>query len=191
MRAIDELKKNLQRGHLYRRKDLEEYSNAIDRHLEQLLVQKELKKISGRIYYYPKKSKYGDLPPNEMDLIKTFLNDSNFLIVSPNDYNSLGVGSTQLYNEVYVYNHKRHGRFKLGHRNYNFIRRPYFPKKVTEEFLLVDLLNNSKTLLDNKEKLLEAIPKRLKKMNASEMRKITLKYGGVSTKNLILPLIHL
>ncbi|RYG31935.1 hypothetical protein EON81_21775, partial [bacterium] len=40
--------------------------------------------------------------------------DNRFLVTSPNAYNTLGVGTTQLYNKKTVYNHKRHGNFTLG-----------------------------------------------------------------------------
>ncbi len=36
------------------------------------------------------------------------------LLASPNAYNSLGVGTTQLYDKTVVYNHKRHGEFHAG-----------------------------------------------------------------------------
>jgi hypothetical protein len=37
-----------------------------------------------------------------------------FLLTSPNAYNTLGVGTTQLYDKTVVYNHKRHGHFMLA-----------------------------------------------------------------------------
>jgi hypothetical protein len=47
-------------------------------------------------------------------LVASFLRDDRFLLVSPNAYNILGVGTTQLHNTPVVYNHQRHGRFNLG-----------------------------------------------------------------------------
>ncbi|WP_426032776.1 hypothetical protein [Caulobacter sp. DWP3-1-3b2] len=55
---------------------------------------------------------------------------------------SLGVGTTQLHNKTVVYNHKRHGKFALGGRTYDFRMKPAVPKKLSREFLLVDLVNN-------------------------------------------------
>ena len=48
-----------------------------------------------------------------------------------NQYNALGLGLTQLYNRLIVYNHKRHGIFKLGNKTFDF-RRPArgFPMKL-------------------------------------------------------------
>ena len=57
----------------------------------------------------------------------------------------MGLGITQLKNETFVYNNKRHGEFELSGRNFSF-KRPNngFPKKLTKEFLFVDLMNNLK-----------------------------------------------
>jgi hypothetical protein len=38
-------------------------------------------------------------------LVESFLKDSDFLMVKPNLYNTLGLGLTQLYNTTWVYNH--------------------------------------------------------------------------------------
>ena len=41
----------------------------------------------------------------------------------------MGVGTTQLYNEKLVYNHKRDGRMNLNRQNHFFIKNRKFPKK--------------------------------------------------------------
>jgi hypothetical protein len=43
------------------------------------------------------------VPPAEETLIRSFLKDDRFLLTSPNVYNSLGIGTTQLYNKQLVY----------------------------------------------------------------------------------------
>lgn len=60
-------------------------------------------------------------------------------------YNSLGLGATQLYNRKRIYNHKKHEDVKLGNKVYEFRRKPKFPKILSREYLVVDLLNNLKT----------------------------------------------
>ncbi|MEI9899953.1 MAG: hypothetical protein WDN31_07155 [Hyphomicrobium sp.] len=54
-----------------------------------------------------------------------------FLLTAPNAYNSLGVGTTQLYDMTVVYNHKRHGAFTLGSRRFDFRVKPAFPKSLS------------------------------------------------------------
>lgn len=89
MNKLGSLKANLKRGHVYRRTDLAKWSNAVDRHIQQLLLEGTLKKVSPGVYYYPKQTAFGDAPPDENTLVRTFLKDDRFLITSPNVYNSL------------------------------------------------------------------------------------------------------
>ena len=99
MAQLREFKKHLKRGNVYRRSDLEQWSNAVDRHLAALVGEGTLQKLSPGVYYYPKESVFGTVPPEETALVRTFLKDDRFLVTSPNSYNSLGVGTTQLYNK--------------------------------------------------------------------------------------------
>jgi len=95
MSKLEFLKEKLQPGQVYQRKGLARWSNAIDRHLKQLVDDGTLKKLSHGLYFYPKKTAFGDAPPDEKILIKAFLNDDRFLITSPNAYNTLGVGAAE------------------------------------------------------------------------------------------------
>ena len=76
--------------------------------------------------------------------------DKEFLVFSPSSYNAVGLGTTQLYNRTLVYNHKRHGVFRLGNRQFDFRVKPRFPKKLSREFLYVDLLNNLEELAEDR-----------------------------------------
>ena len=121
MAQIDELKKHLKKGKVYRRDDLTKWSKSVDRHLEELTQEGTLQKLSQGLYYFPKESAFGKKPHEEDELVKSFLKDDRFLLTSSNTYNSLGVGTTQLYNQRRVYNHKRHGEFKLGNQTFNLL----------------------------------------------------------------------
>ena len=103
-----------------------------------------LKKRSDGLYYKPEDSIFGKVPAHEVDLVKAFLKDHRFVMMSPNDYNALGVSTTQLYDETRVCNYKRHGEFKLGNRVFRFIRKPYVPTKMIIAFFNVELMNNLK-----------------------------------------------
>ncbi len=183
MNALQEVKSHLNPGHIYRRCDLKKWSNAVDRHLEQLQKEQTLIKLSGGIYYYPKETIFGQVPPQDKILIKAFLKDSRFLLTTPSMYNSLGVGTTQLYNETIVYNLKRHGLFNLGGRVFNFIRKPYFPLKVSSEFLLIDLVDNANKLSENKEKIFDLVKKKALSMDRKSIYKAIQNYGGTKSKN--------
>ena len=184
MQKLNELKKHLKPGEVYRRADLQAWSNAVDRHLQQLVKENTLEKLSGGLYYVPKQTAFGKAPAEEHELVSSFLKDERFLVTSPNDYNALGVGTTQLYNTRRVYNHKRHGEYKLGNRTFHFVRKQYVPEKLTKEFLLVDLANNLKHLGEDQPALVENIKKKVKEMNTGSLKTIADNFGTVGTKKL-------
>lgn len=105
------------------------------------------------------------------------------MLTSFNAYNNLGLGTTQLYNEVVVYNHKRHGKFQLGRRVFNFRMKPYFPKTLTPEFLLVDLVNNINYVAEDTKDLLERVKKKALTMNQNLLKRCVKAYGSVRAKN--------
>ncbi|MDE2222799.1 MAG: hypothetical protein KGK03_06995 [Candidatus Omnitrophica bacterium] len=183
MKALESLKKHLKTGQVYRRADLQQWSNAVDRHLHQLVKEGFLQKMSGGLYYCPQKASFGDVPPEDEELVRAFLKDNDFLLTSPNLYNSLGVGTTQLYNKRVVYNHKRHGEFLLGGKVFDFRLKHKFPNRLSKEFLFVDLLNNLDELAEDKQEVLQyAREKTLKKFTS--MKKFINSYGGERTKKL-------
>ncbi len=182
MKALEVVKQHLRPGGLYRRADLEQWSNAVDRHLKQLQSEGVLKKLSGGLYYCPKKTSFGDAPAEDEALVKAFLKDDRFLMTSPNLYNSLGLGTTQLYNETVVYNHKRHGRMKLGGRVFRFFNKPHFPPKLTPEFLLVDVVNNLGQLAEDTDKVLERVEKKAASMEKQSLAGAVRQYGGVRAR---------
>ena len=180
--SLARLRSHLKKGQVYRREDLLSYSNAVDRHLKQLVDDGDIEKLAQGLYYAPKSSAFGRVPPKDDELVEAFLKDENFLLLSPNSYNSLGLGTTQLYNKTMVYNHKRHGIFKLGNRSFEFRVKPRFPKKVDKEFLLVDLLNNLDSLAENKGNVLAMVEKQLNKFEISKLQKTVSAYGAGRTK---------
>lgn len=184
MRQLEILKKQLKPGEVYRRADLKKWSTAVDRHLQQLVKDGTLEKLSAGVYYMPKASVFGKAPAEERALITAFLKDDRFIILSPNDYNTLGVGTTQLYNTRRVYNYKRHGAFTLGNLNFNFVRKPFVPDKLTKEFLLVDLANNLKHLAEDQPALLENVKRKAKELNPVVLKQLVNNFGTVGTKHL-------
>lgn len=182
MKKRNQLMKHLRRGRVYRRGDLVKWSASVDRHLMELVDGGILKKLSHGLYYYPTYTVFGMVPPDEKALVSSFLKDDKFLLTSPNDYNKLGVGTTQLYNKRVVYNRKRHGEIELGGRTFFFHMKDHFPSKVSEEFLLVDLLNNINTLAEDKQEVLKKVEKRVHTMNCEKLQKAVKSYGTERTK---------
>jgi Family of unknown function (DUF6088) len=182
MTKLDELKRHLKPGQVYRREDLTRWSTSVDRHLKQLVESGVLKKLAGGLYAYPRKTVFGQAPAKDSDVVSAFLKDDQFLLASPNAYNSLGVGTTQLYDKTVVYNHKRHGDFQIGGRKFAFRVKPRFPKSLTKEFLLVDLVNNLDQLAEAKTEVLERLCKRVASSDARRLRGAVRNYGNVRTK---------
>lgn len=190
MAKLEELKKHLKPGKVYRREDLSRWTTSVDRHLQELVREGKLEKLSQGLYYFPKQTAFGKTPPDEKELLEGFLKSSRFLVTSPNLYNSLGVGTTQLYNQRKVYNTKRHGTFKLGSREYFFHLKPDFPHTLSKEFLMVDLVNNLDTLAEDTEKVLEKVAERVPALDKSKLNQAVKRYGNVGTKKLFAPLLH-
>jgi Family of unknown function (DUF6088) len=182
MTKLQEFKAHLKPGQVYRREDLARWSNAVDRHLKQLVSEGTLTKLAGGLYSYPKKTVFGKAPAEDDKLAETFLKDRRFLLVSPNAYNNLGVGTTQLYDKTVVYNRKRHGDFQLGGRKFTFRVKADFPKTLTKEFLLVDLVNNLDQLAEAKNEVLERVRKRAVSFDVRRLRRAVRNYGNVRTK---------
>ncbi|MBS1605084.1 MAG: hypothetical protein JST42_20645 [Bacteroidetes bacterium] len=182
MNRLRELRAQLKEGNLYRRSDISNWSKSPDRHLAELVKEGMLEKVSPGLYYYPKKSIFGKTPPEESRLVRGFLKDDRFLITSPNAYNSLGVGTTQLYNRRVVYNHKRHGMFTLGNQQFAFRVKPHFPTKLTEEFLLVDLVNNVDSLAEDKDALLQNVTRKVAAMDRQKLARAVKEYGSIRTQ---------
>ena len=189
MSALAELKRRLRPGQVYRRKDLARWSNAVDRHLRELVRKGRLEKVGSGLYMTPRKSRFGTVPANAKKLVKTFLGDDRFLLVSPSAFNGLGVGTSQLYNEPVVYNRKRHGRFKLDGRMFDFRMRASVPSKLGEEVLLVALLHNLDRLPEDKARVLPRALARARAMDRARLARAVRDFGSARAGRLLAPVL--
>ncbi len=172
-------------GQVYRRSDLVKHSAAVDRNLEKLVSDHKVLRLSAGMYLRPLTSSFGTVPPDDKELVSSFLKDDRFLITSFNNYTQLGLGLTQLYNNQVVYNYKRHGEFELGGRRFYFKRLPKFPRQLTEEFLLVDMLNNLKNLPEDRNRVVETFIKNKEKFNSKKVLSVAKEYGRPGTRKLL------
>jgi len=62
--------------------------------------------------------------------------------------------------------------------------KPYFPKEVSKEFLLVDLVNNVKKLAEELDVVLECASRVAACMDASALKRDIQRYGGVRARKL-------
>ena len=182
---MNTLFQHINQGEVYRRSDLEYYSTAIDRQLAQLIKGGKLVKLNQGLYYAPMQSKFGVVPPDDHLLVERFLKDEDFLLISPNSFNTLGLGLTQLYNTMWVYNHKRKGEFILNGKSFDFKLKNSFPQKITREYLLVDLLNNFESLAEDKKNIVDKLTRNVLSFNMDALMKATQQYGNGTTKRII------
>ena len=164
--ALEQVRQVLKPGRVYRRADLLAVSNSVDRHL----------------YYAPRKSVFGELPPDDAELVRSFLRDDDFLLLSPSAYNTVGLGTTQLYNRTVVYNRKRHGHFRLGNREFDFRVKPRFPHALSTEFLFVDLLNNVDELAEDAAAVWARAASKFKQLDSNDLSQALRAYGNLATR---------
>jgi len=180
--TLDRLRKHLKPGQVYRRRDLTDLSTNLDRHLKKLVEEGSLRKLQRGLYLCPESSSFGEAPAEEDELLKKFLRSDKFLAYSPNTFNSLGLGTTQLYDTRTVLNQKRHGAFLLGGRRYFFHRKLNVPKKLTKEVLLVEMLNNLRKLAEDPDALLDNVQSQLSSYDRKSLMTAAAKFGTYSTQ---------
>ncbi|RFZ91230.1 hypothetical protein D0C36_20045 [Mucilaginibacter conchicola] len=180
-----ELKKHLRRGNVYRRSELEQWSNSVDRHIGELIGNGTLEKVGPSLYYYPKQNVFGKEPPSNKALVGKYLKDGKFLITSYNHYNKLGLGTTQLYNSLIVYNHSKSGEVKLGNKVFIFRKKGDFPAEPSKEYLVIDLVNNLSELAEDQPAVLERVQQALPNLNAKALRTTLQRYGTAKTRKIL------
>ena len=180
--ALAEVKKHLRAGRVYRREDLAQWSSSVDRHLKTLVDEGNLKKLRYGLYYFPRKLAFGEAPASEHELLQAFLRTDHFVVTSPNLYNQLGLGTTQLYNKRVVYNRKRHGTFELGGRVFHFERRMNVPRKLSREFLLVDLVNEVDQLAEDRDAVMARVRESASRMDSRKLSRAVSLYGNYSSQ---------
>ncbi len=173
-------------GKVFRRKDLTNQMPSVDRELALAVKAGAVCKAARGLYYVPRKTPFGDVPPSEEALVEKFLDDRHFLMFNPSCYNALGLGTTQLYSKTVVYNHKRHGKFALARFEFDFRDKPRFPsrKQVNREYLLVDMLNNLTDLAEDPETVLSNVCRKLDTFDASRLEKMLVDYGSARTRRI-------
>jgi len=186
MNTVQEYSQTLKPGAVYRRGYLGELATGdADYLLRKLCREGLLKKVQHGLYYRPALTEFGEKFPKEHLLLKSFLKSDRFLCVSPNDYNSLSLGATQLYNIMFVYNTKRNGVFEFLGRKYRFFKKFDFPSKVTHEFLVVDMLNNLKLLAEDDTEIQKNLAERIGEFDAKSLHRMADRFGKVGTKKFI------
>ena len=177
------LHKHLIPGMVYKYADLRQWSDEAEQQVKKLETENTLKNIGANMYYYPRHGTFGEVPPNEKQLISTFLGGDHFLLFPKHIFNGLGVGTTQLYNETLVYNYQKHGRFVLADRTYEFLLREELPRELDQYFLLVELVNSIFSLAEAQDSVLENVVKKLQCVDRKAMLDSVQRFAHTRSKD--------
>ncbi len=182
VKSAEHLKSKLVPGQTYRRSDLAPFSSNVDKYLAQLVQDGELKKVAYGLYAVPRSTVFGEALPEERSLLQSFLKDDHFVVYSPSQFNLLGLGTTQLYNRVIVFNRKRVGEIELGSRSFYFHRWREAPKELSLEFLAVECVNRLNELAEDREQIVVKMKEKLPQFDQRRLRHAILHYGNSSTQ---------
>ena len=165
--SAERLKKTMKAGRVYRRQDLSEFSSAVDRDLKTLIKTNQVSKLANGLYCRPQKN-HLDAPPDDRALVRAFLKTRDFLLIS--------------HNGLMVYNHKRAGNFQLGGRPFKFRLVPAYPVRASQEYLLVDRLNNLRRFPDDAAAVLGNLKAGLKELDRDKVVRCLERYGSPAAK---------
>src|SRR5688500_1422314 len=115
-------------GRVYRTRELARWSANAPRLAKRLVREGALRPLAHGLFVHPKKGRFGEVPPTDDELMRSFLDDTPFVFTGPDRWNALGLGSTSLFATALVYITKRSGTFELNGRRFA-LRRVQFPKK--------------------------------------------------------------
>lgn len=176
----------LETGRVYRTQDLAEWGANTPRLAKRLVKQGILEPLAHGLYFYPKRGRFGPVPPNDQELMRSFLRGAPFVFTGPDRWNALGLGSTALFSLPLVYNTKRSGTFTFGGRKF-LLRRVEFPENPPPEWFVIDLLEHTGQAGVSKSEvasaLLEAVSDN--RFNSKRLWEMALRYGSRNTQQLI------
>lgn len=131
----------LKPGRVYRTSDLARYGTNSPRLAKRLVAEGRLRPLAHGLFVHPEASKFGEVPPSKEELMRGYLKGRPFVFSGPEQWNSLGLGSSAMFTAQLVYNHVRSGEVVLGGRRF-ILRRVAFPENPPPEYFAVDLLKN-------------------------------------------------
>jgi hypothetical protein len=136
-------KPRLRPGEVLRTEDFRKFTANPSRLVRRLVDRGELRQISRGLYAAPERSKFGEVPPSDEQLVRKLLKGDRFVFTGSDRWNALGLGSTAVLTVPFVYNQRRHGTVKLGNRRFELRQVPRLPLRATAEWYAVDLLENA------------------------------------------------
>jgi hypothetical protein len=170
-------------GRVYRTAELKRWASNPTRAAEQLVATGELTKLRHGLYYRPQQSKWGAVPPARDEVLRAFLRDTPFVETGSSQWNALGLGSTAVFATPLVYNSKVSGEETIGTFRFAF-RRVRFPRQLTAEWFVVDLIQNRHMAGLDAEILVQRLRSALTegRFDAALLRRMAAAYGTRETQ---------
>ncbi len=178
MKNAEKIKNFMEIGRVYRRQDLAGVSTAVDRDLKTLVDSGEVRKLGCGLYGRSKKNTLGAESSDHQQLVRAFLKTDDFLLTSYDYFTQLGVGLARRYDQKIVYNHKRSGDFTLGGQRFQFRVIRAYPKTLSKEYLLLDLLNHIKVFRGEGGRVLKNLKSHLGEFDLKKLASCLERYGN-------------
>lgn len=174
----------LEQGRVYRTQDFERWSSNPSRFAADLVEKGVLVQVTHGLFAYPKRSKFGVVPPGDDALMRAFLKGSPFVFTGPERWNALGLGATAVFAAPLVYNMKRSGTVDLGGRLFE-LRRVAFPQAPSPEWFVVDLLENADRAGTSRAELAGALARALTRgsFDRERLRDMAQSYGTKASRD--------
>jgi hypothetical protein len=177
---------SLEPGRVYRTRDLAPWGANSPRLAKRLVAEGRLVPLAQGLFVHPKRSRYGDVPPADEELMRAFLDETPFVVTGPERWNALGLGSTALFATPLVYNTKRSGTFELGGRRF-LLRRVAFPVSPSAEWFVIDLFEHAEQAGVARSELATALARALERgdYDRDRLRQVAREFGSKATVALI------
>jgi hypothetical protein len=176
----------LKPGRVYRTADLARWGRNATRLARRLESDGRLRQLAHGLYVCEARSPFGPVPPTDEAVLGAFLNRSPYVISGPSRWNRLGLGSTAMFADTWVYNTRRTCTLKVGSRRLH-LRRVRFPRRPTPEWYAIDLLLHHRAVGMSLDDLEGALRSALSagRFDPHLLREAAGEYGIQSTRDLV------
>ncbi|AKF84527.1 hypothetical protein MFUL124B02_00430 [Myxococcus fulvus 124B02] len=176
----------LEAGRVYRTQDFERWTANPTRYAKALVDKGVLVPVAHGLFAYPKRGKFGAVPPTDDALMKAFLKGSPFVFTGPERWNALGLGATAVFTVPLVYNTMRSGLVEFGPRRFE-LRRIAFPQPTPKEWFVVDLFENAEQAGTSRAELAGALTRAVSRgsFDRGMLNAMAQRYGTKQTRDLL------
>lgn len=176
----------LEPGRVYRTADLSRWGRNPTRLAARLVARSELRRLGHGLFYAPRPSRFGEVPPTDEALLDCLLGGTPYVVTGPPRWNALGLGATAVFARTLVYNMKWSGTRAVGTRTYEF-QRTSFPVDPPSEWFVIDLLRHASDAgvdRDDVERHL-AVALAAGRFDAQRLREMAATFGGHAEREVV------